>query len=85
MPELHPDLRKAQQKLAEAGIRTARQGERLVQYAPGIVGLYQLVTVERMVDGQLLVGGRTPERSREVLIDVGLPVLGRKVSEPWSK
>ena len=60
MPELHPDLRKAQQKLAEAGIRTVRQGDRLVQYAPGIVGLYPMVTVERMADGRLLVDGRTP-------------------------
>lgn len=78
MPELPPsDLQKAQQTLAEAGIRTARQGDRLVQYAPGIVGLYQLVTVERRAGGRLLVDGRTPDRAREVLIAAGLPVLGR--------
>ena len=77
MPELHPDLRKAQQKLAEAGLRTVRQGDRLVQYAPGIVGLYPMVTVERMADGRLLVDGRTPDPAREVLIASGLPVLGR--------
>ena len=77
MPELHPDLHTAQQTLAAAGIRTARQGDRLVQYAPSIVGLYPMVTVERRVDGRLLVGGRTPERAREVLIGAGLPVLCR--------
>jgi len=77
MPELHPDLRKAQQKLAEAGIRTVRQGDRLVQYAPGIVGLYSMVAVERRANGQLLVDGRTPDHAREVLIASGLPVLGR--------
>lgn len=77
MSELHPDLGEARRKLAEAGIRTARQGERLVQYAPGIVGLYQMVTVERMADGRLLVDGRTPDHAREVLIGAGLPVLGR--------
>lgn len=73
MSELHPSLRKAQEVLAESGIRTVRQGERLVQYAPGIVGLYPMVTVERMDDGRLLVDGRTPTRAREVLIDAGLP------------
>lgn len=78
MSELHPDLQKAKQKLAEAGIRTARQGrERLVQYEPGIVGLYTMVTVERRPDGRLLVGGRTPDHAREVLIDAGLPILSR--------
>lgn len=77
MSELHPDLREAQRKLAEAGIRTVKHGERLVQYAPGIVGLYQMVTVERMADGRLHVDGRTPARAREVLIDAGLPVLGQ--------
>ena len=76
MPELHPDLREAQQKLAEAGIRVVRHGDRLVQYEPGIVGLYQMVTVERLADGRLLVDGRTPEQAREVLIGAGLPVLG---------
>ena len=82
MTDLHPDLREAQQKLAEAGIRTAKHWERLVQYAPGIVGLYPMVTVERMADGRLPVDGRTPDRAREVLIDAGLPVLGREGSEP---
>lgn len=77
MSELRPDLGEAQRKLAEAGIRTARQGERLVQYAPGIVGLYPMVTVERMADGRLLVDGRTPDHAREVLIGAGLPVLRR--------
>lgn len=77
MPELHPDLRTAQQTLAAAGMRTARQGDRLVRYAPGIVGLYPMVTVERLADGRLLVDGRTPEQAREVLIGAGLPVLGR--------
>ena len=82
MPELHPDLREAQQKLAEAGIRAVRHGGRLVRYAPGIVGLYPMVTVERLADGRLLVDGRTPERAREILIGAGLPVLGQEVSEP---
>lgn len=81
MSDLHPDLQKAQQELAAAGIRTAKQGDRLVQYAPGIVGLYSMVTVERLADGQLLVDGRTPAHAREVLIDAGLPVLGREVSD----
>lgn len=78
MSEFHPVLRQAQQVLAEAGIRTARHGDRLVKYAPGIVGLYTMVTVERRADGRLLVDGRTPERAREVLIGAGLPVLGRR-------
>lgn len=77
MSELHPDLREAQQKLAAAGIWTVKHWERLVQYAPGIVGLYPMVTVERMADGRLLVDGRTPDHAREVLIGAGLPVLGR--------
>ena len=77
MSELHPDLQKARQELAAAGIRTAKQGERLIQYVPGIVGLYPMVTVERMADGRLLVDGRTPDHAREVLIDAGLPVLGQ--------
>lgn len=76
MSDPHPDLREAQLRLADAGIRTVKHGERLVQYAPGIVGLYPMVTVERMADGRLLVGGRTPDRARAVLIDAGLPVLG---------
>lgn len=82
MSDLHPDLLEARQRLAKAGIRTARQGERLVQYAPGIVGLYPMVTVERMAGGQLIVDGRSPDRAVEVLIDAGPPVLGREVSEP---
>lgn len=77
MSEPHPALRQAQQKLAEAGIRVVRHGDRLVRYAPGIVGLYPMVTVERRADGRLLVDGGTPARAREVLIDVGLPVPGR--------
>lgn len=81
MTELHPDLREAQQKLAEAGIRTAKQGDRLVQYVPGIFGLYPMITVERMADGRLLVDGRTPGHAREVLIGAGLPVLGQEVSD----
>lgn len=88
MPELHPDLQRAGQKLAEAGIRAVKHGERLVQYAPGILGLYLMVTVERRPDGRLLVDGRTPDHAREVLIAAGLPVLGRggeEVSTPWSK
>lgn len=75
MPDLHPDLRTAQQTLAAAGIRTTQQGERLVQYEPGIVGLYQMVTVERLADGRLLVAGRTPDHARRVLIDAGFPVV----------
>ena len=82
MSDLHPDLREARQTLADAGIRTVKHGERLVQYAPGTIGLYPMVTVERMAGGRLLVDGRTPARAREVLIDAGLPVLGREVSEP---
>lgn len=78
MSELHPDLREARQKLAEAGIRTAKHGDRLVQYAPGIVGLYPMVTVERLADGRLLADGRTPERAREVLVDAGFLVLGQE-------
>jgi len=86
MPELHSDLREAQQKLAEAGIRAVRRGDRLVQYAPGIVGPYRMVTVERLADGRLLVDGRTPDHAREVLIAAGLPVLGRGgVSKSWTK
>lgn len=75
MSELHPDLRKAQQTLATAGIRTARQGDRLVQYEPGIVGLYLMVSVNRRAGGRLLVDGRTPDRARKVLIDAGFPVV----------
>lgn len=60
MSDLHSDLREAQRVLSEAGIRTAKHGDRLVQYAPGIVGLYSMVTVERLADGRLLVDGRTP-------------------------
>lgn len=81
MSDLHPDLQEAQQRLAKAGIRTVRHWERLVQYAPGIVGLYPMVTVERRASGQLLVGGRTSAHAREVLIDAGLPVLGQEVSD----
>lgn len=81
MSELHPDLRQVQQVLAESGIRTVKHWERLVQYAPGIVGLYPVVTVERMDDGRLAVGGRTPDHAREVLITAGLPVLAREVSD----
>ena len=77
MPELHPDLQKAKQELAAAGIRTVKHGDRLVQYAPGIVGLYPMVTVERSASGSLLVDGRTPNHARGVLIAAGLPVLGR--------
>lgn len=77
MSELHPDLRGARQPLAAAGIRTAKQRSRLVQYAPGISGLYPMVTVERMADGRLLVDGRTPDHAREVLIAAGLPVLAQ--------
>lgn len=80
MGELHPDLRQAQQVLAEAGIRAVGHGGRLVQYAPGIVGLCQMVTVERRADGRLLVGGRTPDQARKVLIGAGLPVLGQRSS-----
>lgn len=75
MSEFHPALRQAQQVLAEAGIRIAKHGDRLVQYAPGIVGLYSMVTVERRADGRLLVDGRTPDHAREVLVGAGLPVL----------
>lgn len=78
MSKFHPALRQAQQVLAEAGIRTAKHGDRLVQYAPGIVWPYTMVSVERMADGRLLVDGRTPERAREVLIGAGLSVLGRE-------
>ena len=77
MTDLHPALREARLKLAEAGIRTANQWDRLVQYAPGIVGLYPMVTVERLPSGQLLVDGRTPARAREVLTEAGFPVLGQ--------
>lgn len=76
MSELHPDLREAKQELAKAGIRTAKQGDRLVQYVPAIVGLYLQVTVERLADGRLHVDGRTPAQAREVLIEAGFPVLG---------
>ena len=76
MPELHPDIKRAKQKLAAAGIRTARQGERLVQYEPGIAGLYTMVAVERLADGRLRVDGRTPDHARRVLIDAGFPVVG---------
>nr|DAS00727.1 MAG TPA: hypothetical protein [Caudoviricetes sp.] len=71
MSELHPALRKAQQVLAEAGIRTVKHGDRLVQYEPGIAGLYPMVTVERLTNGRLHVDGRTPDRAREVLAGVG--------------
>ena len=57
----------------------------MVQYEPGIVGLYAMVTIERMTGGRLLVDGRDPGRAREVLIGAGLPVLSQGVSEPWSK
>lgn len=77
MSELHPDLQKAKQELAAAGIRTAKHGDRLVQYAPGIVGLYPMVTVDWVAGGRLLVDGRTPDHAREVLIAAGLPVLAR--------
>ena len=81
MTDLHPDLREVQPRLADAGIRTVKHGERLVQYAPGIVGLYPMVVVERLPSGKLLVGGRTPERAREVLTEAGLPVVvGQEVS-----
>ena len=81
MADLHPALREAQLRLAEAGIRTVKHGDRLVQYAPGIVGLYPMVTVERLPSGRLLVGGRTPDHARKVLIEAGLPVLGQEVSD----
>lgn len=81
MPDLHSDLREAQRVLSEAGIRTAKHGDRLVQYAPGIVGLYSMVTVERLADGRLLVDGRTPKHAREVLIENGFPVLQPEVSD----
>ena len=72
MRELHPNLREARQVLAKAGIRTARHGARLVQYAPEIVGLYPMVTIERLPSGRLLVDGRTPGLSREILRGAGL-------------
>lgn len=71
MSELHPDLVQAQKILAESGIRTVKQWDRLVQYAPGILGLYPMVTVERTHDGRLHVDGRTPKRAREVLAEHG--------------
>lgn len=83
MSELHPALRKAQQVLAEAGIRTVKHGDRLVQYEPGIVGPYQMVTVERLANGRLHVGGRTPDRAREVLAGVGAACL-RTLAMPTS-
>lgn len=81
MSDLHPDLREAQERLAEAGIRVVKHWDRLVQYAPGIVGLYPMVAVERLDDGRLRVDGRTPNHAREVLIDAGLPVIGGEVSD----
>jgi hypothetical protein len=80
MTDLHPGLREAQLKLADAGILTVKHGERLIQYAPGIVGLYLPVTVERLPSGKLLVGGGTTTRVREVLIEAGLPVVGQEGS-----
>lgn len=81
MSDLHSDLREAQRVLSEAGIRTAKHGDRMAQYAPGIVGLYSMVTVERLADGWLLVGGRTPEHARETLIENGFRVLQTEVSD----
>ena len=81
MSDLHSDLREAQRVLSEAGIRTAKHGDRLAQYAPGIVGLYSMVTVERLADGRLLVDGRTPKHAREVLIENGFRVLQPEVSD----
>ena len=72
MSELHPSLQQAQRVLAEAGIRTVKPWGRLVQYAPGVVGLYPMVTVERLADGRLHVDGRTPNRARKVLAAAGL-------------
>ena len=81
MTDLHPDLQEARLKPAAAGMRTVPHGERLVQYAPGIVGLYPMVTVKRLPSGRLLVGGRTPAHAREVLTEAGLPVLGQEVGD----
>lgn len=74
MAELHQDLREAQQALKEAGIQAVRQGDHLVQYEPGIVGLYTTVRVDRLADGSLAVDGRTPEQARRVLTERGFRV-----------
>lgn len=74
MYDLHPDLVEAQKILAQYGIRTVRQGSRLVQYAPGIVGLYPMVTVDRTTGGRLHVDGRTPDRARKILEEHGYQV-----------
>lgn len=71
MSDLPPDLVEAQKILAQYGIRTVEHWGRLVQYAPGLVGLYPMVTVERTHDGILHVDGRTPNRAREVLAEHG--------------
>lgn len=80
MSDLHPDLVEAQKILAESGIRVVRQGSRLVQYAPGIVGLYSMVTVQRTYDGRLHVDGRTPDRAREVLAEHGYRVCNLRTA-----
>ena len=80
MSELHSDLREAQRVLSEAGIRTAEHGDRLVQYATGIVGLYSMVKVGRLADGRRLVDGRTLKHAREGLIENGFRVLQTEVS-----
>lgn len=73
---LAPLLRGAKSVLSAAGIKTTKFGGCLIQFAPGPIGLYQMVTVEKLPSGELLVGGRDPEHAREVLTEAGFPVLG---------